>query len=165
MTGHLVLSTLHTNDAATTLPRFRDMKVEPFLIASTVNVIIAQRLVRRICQRCIVSFDASPEHLEGIPEDVVDRLHEAAGKKAGLRLFKGKGCDRCNRTGYLGRLGIFELLEVNDAIRELIMKGANAGEIMKKAVEGGMTTMFEDGVQKIAAGQTTIDEVLRVTGG
>jgi type IV pilus assembly protein PilB len=166
MTGHLVLSTLHTNDAATTLPRFRDMRIEPFLIASTVNVIIAQRLVRRICGRCIVSYDADPKLLlQTIPEDIVAKLQGMVGKKGTPRLFKGKGCDRCNHTGYLGRLGIFEVLEVDDTVRELIMRGANANEIAKKAVENGMTTMFQDGMQKALGGLTTIEEVIRVTGG
>ncbi|MEY4744377.1 MAG: hypothetical protein RL272_322, partial [Candidatus Parcubacteria bacterium] len=167
MTGHLVLSTLHTNDAATTLPRFRDMKIEPFLIASTVNVIIAQRLARRICARCIVSYDANHGELvaQGIPEDVIAKLQASSAKKDVLRLYHGKGCDRCNHTGYLGRVGVYELLEVDDAIRELIMKGADANTIAKKAVENGMTTMFEDGLEKVNAGLTTIDEVVRVTGG
>lgn len=166
MTGHLVLSTLHTNDAATTLPRFRDMHVEPFLIASTVNVIIAQRLVRRICSRCIISYDAEAKDLQGtIPDDVIAKLHLVTSKKVPTRLFKGKGCDRCEQTGYLGRLGIFEVLEVDDSIRELIMQNANAGDISKKAVANGMTTMFQDGMQKVLAGLTTIDEIVRVTGG
>ena len=168
MTGHLVLSTLHTNDAATTLPRFRDMKIEPFLISSTINCIIAQRLARRICARCIVSYDANHAELlgQGVPEDVVKRIIPA-GKKGGPmpRLYKGKGCDRCNHTGYLGRVGVFEVLEVDDAIRDLIMKNANANAIAKQAVANGMTTMFEDGLAKVATGITTIEEVIRVTGG
>jgi len=168
MTGHLVLSTLHTNDAATTLPRFRDMKIEPFLIASTVNCIIAQRLARRICPRCIVSYDADQAELkrEQVPDDIIARI--APPTKKGMqapRLYKGKGCDRCNHTGYLGRVGLFEILEVDDAIRDLIMKGANANAITKQAIVAGMTTMFEDGLRKVKEGMTTVDEVIRVTGG
>ncbi len=167
MTGHLVLSTLHTNDAATTLPRFRDMKIEPFLIASTVNAIIAQRLVRRICGRCIVSYEATHDELvaQGVPEDVIAKLVAAQKKGGALHLYHGKGCDRCNHTGYLGRVGVFELLEVDDGIRDLIMKGANANAIAKQAIANGMTTMFVDGIEKVAAGLTTIDEVVRVAGG
>jgi type IV pilus assembly protein PilB len=166
MTGHLVLSTLHTNDAATTLPRLRDMDIEPFLIASSVNVIIAQRLVRRICPRCIMSFDTAADELrQNVPDAVVEKLLKARKKAETLRLYKGKGCDRCSHTGYQGRIGIFEVLEVNDPVRELIMKNANANEIAKQAIASGMTTMFEDGVRKVLGGLTTIEEVIRVTGG
>ena len=165
MTGHLVLSTLHTNDAATTLPRFRDMKIEPFLIASTINVIVGQRLVRKICQRCIMSYDVRVDELLAmLSEDIVTKM---MGKKKNikLRLYKGKGCDRCGHSGYIGRIGIFEVLEVDDTIRALIMRDADAGAIMRQAIENGMTTMFEDGVQKSLVGITTLDEVIRVTGG
>jgi type II secretory ATPase GspE/PulE/Tfp pilus assembly ATPase PilB-like protein len=144
------------------------MKIEPFLIASTVNCIIAQRLARRICPRCIVSYDADRAELkrEAVPEDVIERIVPPRAKGAAPpRLYKGKGCDRCNHTGYLGRLGLFEVLEVDDAVRDLIMKGANANAITKQAIANGMTTMFEDGVQKVKEGLTTIDEVIRVTGG
>ncbi len=167
MTGHLVLSTLHTNDAATTLPRFIDMKIEPFLIASTVNVIIAQRLVRKICSRCITSYDmARAELFEKLPADIANKFFpENARRRTDMvKLYRGKGCDRCNHTGYLGRVGIFELLEMEDNIRDLIMKNANAKEIQKQAVANGMTTMLEDGVRKALEGVTTIDEVLRVAG-
>ncbi len=168
MTGHLVLSTLHTNDAATTLPRFIDMKIEPFLIASTVNVIIAQRLVRKICSRCITSYDVPRAELfDKLPAEVANKFFavpEGARKSDQVRLYRGKGCDRCNHTGYQGRVGIFELLEMEDNIRDLIMKNANAKEIQKQAVLNGMSTMLEDGVRKALEGITTIDEVLRVAG-
>ncbi len=169
MTGHLVLSTLHTNDAATTLPRFRDMKIEPFLIASTVKCVIAQRLARKLCQRCIVSYDATVDDLrKDLPEDVVEKFVGKAKKGKGaatVLLYKGKGCDNCNHTGYRGRIGVYEILEVSDAIRDLIMKNADAGAIAKLAIAEGMTTMFEDGVQKVLTGLTTMEEVIRVTGG
>jgi type IV pilus assembly protein PilB len=160
MTGHLVLSTLHTNDAATTLPRLLDMDVEPFLIASSINVIIAQRLVRRICPSCIRSTEID-----------LARLRKALGpalfakyfeKKKTSRVFAGKGCNACHASGYIGRTGIFETLRVTPRIRELIMARANAGEIQAAAMEEGMTTMIEDGVRKMLQGVTTMDEVLRV---
>lgn len=164
MTGHLVLSTLHTNDAATTLPRFRDMKVEPFLIASTINVIVAQRLVRKICQRCIVSTELSKEELlKLVPEDVAVKFMGKVKRGGKASLFRGKGCDACGHTGYKGRVGIFELLEVDDAVRDLIMKDSDAGRIAKQAVASGMITMFEDGIEKVMIGLTTIDEIIRVT--
>lgn len=164
-TGHLVLSTLHTNDAATTLPRFLDMKVEPFLISSTVNVIIGQRLVRRICPRCIVSLDAKPDSLGAdVPPEAVTKLFAGTKKKASIKIYKGKGCEKCNLTGYKGRIGIYEVLEIEDNIRDLVMKGSNARVIMDAAVKNGMSTMFDDGMRKVLAGQTTVEEVLRVTG-
>ncbi len=166
MTGHLVLSTLHTNDAATTLPRFRDMEIEPFLIASTINVIIAQRLVRKVCERCIMSHDAVKEELATEYGDAVaDAVFARAKKKTAVKLYRGKGCDTCGHSGYRGRLGIYELLEMNDKIRELIMTNANARIIMQEAVKGGMTTMFEDGIDKALSGITTVEEVIRATGG
>jgi len=164
MTGHLVLSTLHTNDAATTLPRFRDMKIEPFLIASTVNVIIAQRLVRKICSRCIISYDLSRAELSGMfPEAAVDKFF-ARRKTDSVRVYKGKGCEKCGQTGYIGRVGIFELLEVTDNIRDLIMADANAKVIRQRAIDNGMATMLDDGIRKVLTGVTTAEEVLRVAG-
>jgi type IV pilus assembly protein PilB len=162
MTGHLVLSTLHTNDAATTLPRFRDMKIEPFLIASTVNVIISQRLARRICGRCIVSYDVSREELESrfSPEAAAKFFRRKDEKK--VRLYRGTGCDRCGHTGYQGRIGVFEVLEVSDDIRDLIMADADAKSIKQAAVRNGMTTMFEDSIEKALSGITTVEEILRV---
>ena len=165
MTGHLVLSTLHTNDAATTLPRFRDMKVEPFLIASTVNVIVAQRLVRRICGRCITSQDLTKaELLARFPKEVIDRLFRGRKKSQTIRVYHGKGCDRCGDTGYQGRIGIYEVLEMEENIRDLIMADANAKTIRAAAVKNGMTTMLEDGLRKAIEGITTIDEAIRVAG-
>ena len=165
MTGHLVLSTLHTNDAATTLPRFRDMKIEPFLIASSVNLIVAQRLVRKICQRCIMSYEVPIEEVEArLPAAAVKKFFTKKKGKA-VSLYRGKGCPGCGHTGYIGRIGIFECLEMEDNIRDLIMRGAPSNEVAAQAVKNGMQTMFEDGVSKAVAGLTTIDEVLRVAGG
>ena len=167
MTGHLVLSTLHTNDAATSLPRLLDMKIEPFLIASSVNLIVAQRLARKICNRCVLSQPVVPEELkELLPERLIEKYFapkSKSKKKRQIRIYKGKGCDICNHTGYHGRIGIFELLQMEDNIRDLIMKNANAKMITAQAIENGMVTMLEDGLQKALAGVTTVEEVLRVT--
>lgn len=166
MTGHLVLSTLHTNDAATTLPRLADMDIEPFLISSSVNTIVAQRLVRKICQSCIQSIDVRAENGKIVTKNgtlSVDKkiLEKYFGKEKKLRVYEGKGCAVCKHTGYVGRTGIFEVLEVTPEIRELIMSKANSDVITKKAIDEGMTTMFEDGIRKLAKGVTTIEEVIR----
>ncbi len=163
MTGHLVLSTLHTNDAATALPRLLDMKIEPFLVASTVNIIIAQRLVRRICMKCIVSYTLSSKEVEELKKEIDVSKFLSLKDMAELRFYKGKGCDSCNQSGYTGRLGIFEVLEVEDNIRELISARTNADQIRKVAIGNGMTTMFEDGLNKAIAGKTTLEEIFRVT--
>ncbi len=158
MTGHLLLSTLHTNDAATTLPRLLEMEIEPFLVASTVNLIIAQRLVRKICSKCITSYTAEKEGLKRqIPPEIYGKYF---GKTKIARFYKGKGCPACRGTGYAGRIGIFEVLLMQNDIRELIMKKANAEDIENLAVKNGMTTMFEDGIRKVIGGKTTLDEVL-----
>ncbi|SRR5258708_1380518 len=160
MTGHLVFSTLHTNDAATTLPRLMDMHIEPFLVASTVNVIIGQRLVRRICEQCRVSTQISNQQLrESVPAWVVDKH---SGKK-NLRAYIGKGCSVCHFSGYVGRIGIFEVMEVSQAIQELITAKTRADVINQKAIDEGMTTMLEDGLDKVEKGLTTLEEVVRVT--
>lgn len=157
LTGHLVLSTLHTNDAATTLPRLLDMKIESYLIASTVNAAIGQRLVRRICQHCKTSRKitlAEAKSLSGIiPEAIFEKQEE---------FFFGQGCEKCGKTGYLGRVGIHEVLVPDDAIRETILKKVTAGDIKKAAAAGGMATMIEDGFTKAQQGITTIEEILRM---
>lgn len=161
MTGHLVLSTLHTNDAATALPRLIDMGVEPFLVASTVNVILGQRLVRRVCDKCKVSYPMQlATMMKEFPADLV-RKH--FGESGEVTLFHGKGCTVCNGSGYAGRVGLFEVLTVSDAIKELIVAKADASVVARKAVEEGMTTMMEDGIKKVQQGVTTLEEVLRVT--
>ena len=161
LTGHLVLSTLHTNDAATAIPRLSDMKVEPFLVASTVNIIIAQRLVRKICDMCKTTVTMSEEELKKhLPEESIKRHF---GDEATLTLYKGKGCKICHNTGYNGRLGVFEVLEVSKDIRQLISGHSDSDEINKKALEEGMTTMLDDGLTKVKKGLTSIEEVVRVT--
>ncbi|MFA5134901.1 MAG: ATPase, T2SS/T4P/T4SS family [Patescibacteria group bacterium] len=164
MTGHLVLSTLHTNDAPTTLPRLIDMKIEPFLIASTVNVAIAQRLVRKVHQGCMESYLPSEDELRRI-RDVIggERFAQLGMDKRGFRLYRGRGCKLCSNTGYEGRIAIFEVLEMTEAIRRLIMKQANSDEIRTAALHEGMTTMLDDGLHKAIRGVTTIEEVFRVS--
>jgi type IV pilus assembly protein PilB len=157
MTGHLVLSTLHTNDAPTTMPRLLDLGVEPFLIASTINIAIGQRLVRTICSDCKVKkvfTDAEMSALtEAFPPELIGDNRT---------FYKGEGCARCNHSGYKGRVGIHEVLEVDEKMRELIMRRANADEVRKAAIAAGMVTMTKDGFEKAVAGQTTIEEILRV---
>jgi len=165
LTGHLVLSTLHTNDAATTLPRLLDMGIEPFLVASTVNVAIAQRLVRKICKSCRASYSLSDdekkilEHEPHVKEIVQKQGYKDISK---ARLYKGAGCKVCGGTGYSGRLGIFEVLEMSDKIKELILKHASSDEITKAARAEGMITMMENGMEKVFNGVTTLEEVVRV---
>lgn len=157
MTGHLVLSTLHTNDAATTLPRLLDLGVEPFLIASTLNIAIAQRLVRMICQDCKVKKVLTDAEIEGLKDSIPERL-----LKDNRVFYKGEGCARCSKTGFKSRVGIHEVLEMNEEIRELVMKRANSDEIRKACIASGMVPMIEDGFQKAVEGKTTLSEVLRV---
>jgi type IV pilus assembly protein PilB len=156
LTGHLVLSTLHTNDAATTFPRLIDMGIPPFLVASTVNVAMGQRLVRMICQDCKTKVALTPEEVKSVREI----LPELSEKNAVF--YKGKGCDACNNTGYKGRIGIREVLAVNEDIRQLIMNRANAAQIKEEAVKNGMTTMIKDGLEKALKGITSIEEILRI---
>lgn len=155
LTGHLVLSTLHTNDASTAIPRLTDMDVEPFLLASTVNTIIAQRLVRKICEACKVSYTTTA--------DKIAKDYNITLDKKTVTLYQGKGCPVCKGTGYANRIGIFEILEVTKEIRDLITTKATADTIRAKAIEQGMTTMIKDGIDKALLGITTLDEVLRVT--
>ena len=176
MTGHLVLSTLHANDAATTLPRLLDMGIEPFLVASTVNAVIAQRLVRKICDRCRVSVSPTDEMKKLINrEPELKALFKQRGyaTAAKLTFYRGEGCEVCSHTGYQGRIGIFEVLEMTESIKSLVVTRAASGEIVKAArtpLTAGartnqkpMTTMLEDGLDKVLSGLTTLDEVLRVT--
>ena len=162
LTGHLVLSTLHTNDAATALPRLIDMQVEPFLVASTVNIIIGQRLVRKICESCKVETSIKrSEVLKNIPEEII--LKHFFNQKEDLNVFQGKGCKMCHHTGYAGRIGIFEVIGVSEKIRRLITEKSNSDVISRQAISEGMTTMLDDGLDKVAKGLTTAEEVIRVT--
>ncbi len=155
LTGHLVLSTLHTNDAAGTIPRFLDMGAEGFLVASTVNLVIAQRLVRKICTSCIETYKLS--------DDMVNYLKKFVDtKELNQNFYRGKGCEECGHKGYKGRIGIYEALEVNEKIRQLTIKRVSAEEIHAAALENGMVPLFNDGINKASGGVTTIEEVLRV---
>jgi type IV pilus assembly protein PilB len=155
LTGHMVLSTLHTNDAPSTISRLMNMGIEPFLVATSVNLIQAQRLIRRICKDCKKEH---PTPVEALVE--IGFTPEEAGK---VKTYKGKGCATCNETGYKGRIGLYEVMEITDEIRELILIGASSLELRKKAIEDGMVTLRGSGLQKIRNGVTTIEEVLRET--
>lgn len=163
LTGHLVLSSLHTNDAPAAIPRLIDMEVEPFLLSSTVNLVVAQRLVRRICLSCIESYETTPE----VEKLVGAQLALMSGDKETSveipkTMYRGKGCNICSDSGFSGQIAVFELFRVTDKIREMILKSASSSELRAAAIAGGMTTIFEDGLDKVKRGVTTIEEVLRV---
>jgi type IV pilus assembly protein PilB len=155
LTGHLVLSTLHTNDAPSTINRLMNMGIEPFLVATSVNLICAQRLVRRICKECGEQITMPTQALV----DVGYSVEEAPQ----IKLHKGRGCANCNNTGYRGRVGLYEVMEISEDIRELILSGASAMELRRKAIEEGMITLRESGLTKIKLGVTTVEEVVRET--
>ncbi len=167
LTGHLLLSTLHTNDAATAFPRLTDMGIEPFLLASSVNIVIAQRLVRKICQSCRVSYPITREEIATLSQDtVIAQEVEKAWRRKTLEkavLYKGKGCDTCQHAGFSGRTGIFEIMEISDGLRPLITEKAASGAIDGQARKEGMTSLAYDGLIKVAEGITTLNEVLRAT--
>jgi len=192
LTGHLVLSTLHTNSAPAAIPRLLDMGVEPYLLASTMRVVVAQRLPRRICKHCIEAYPAEPELIDDILKefsdvkdfDIVSYINRVIAAKKGrgengasvmkpattgpggkpqFSLYKGKGCDRCGGSGYSGRVGIFEVLDVTEKISRMIMDQATSNELEKEAKSNGMLTMVEDGYLKSLEGITTIEEVMRVS--
>jgi type IV pilus assembly protein PilB len=155
LTGHLVLSTLHTNDAPSTVSRLVNMGIEPFLVGTAVNLIQAQRLIRRVCKNCKTEDDVPSKTLIDIgfpPEEASE-----------VKVVKGKGCGACNGTGYKGRIGLYEVMEITEGIRDLVMVGATAVEIKRKALEEGMLTLRMSGLEKLKAGVTTIEEVLRET--
>ena len=155
LTGHLVFSTLHTNDAPSTITRLRDMGIAPFMITATVESILAQRLVRRICSECRTEFEPSDELLMEL------QLPIAQARQ--YRFYYGKGCARCNNSGYKGRCGLYELMNVTDDIRDLIAANASSDELRNMARTQGMTTLREAGLKQIFDGVTTIDEVVRET--
>ncbi|MEK7574327.1 MAG: GspE/PulE family protein [Patescibacteria group bacterium] len=163
LTGHLVLTSLHTNDAATAIPRLVDMKVPPFLVAAVLNLVAAQRLVRNIHRDCVESYAPEKEILEVIRKELAEIGLESKDIHLPKIFYRGKGCQACNFTGYFGRSVIFELLEVNSEVRKLIVSSEFSLDALKKlANQQGMITMFEDGLRKIERGITTIEEVLRV---
>ncbi len=157
LTGHLLLSTLHTNDAATTLPRLLDMGIDAYLVASTINIAIGQRLVRKICEGCrqeVVATEAVAETLAEVP------LKKPV--KKGDVFYRGQGCEACNQSGYAGRLCISEVMAADNDLRDAILRKASSAELRAIAIKNGMTTMLEDGFAKARAGQTTVEEILRV---
>jgi type IV pilus assembly protein PilB len=149
------LSTLHTNDAPSTINRLMNMGIEPFLVASSLNLVCAQRLVRRVCVNCQVEDEVPPQAMEQVGFSREDAQS--------VKPRKGTGCDKCNKTGYKGRVGLYEVMEITDELRELILVGASALEIRRKAIEEGMITLRGSGLRKIKDGVTTIEEVLRET--
>lgn len=173
LTGHLVLSTIHTNDAVTVLPRLTEMGVPAFLIASTTNLVMAQRLVRKICENCIESYSLSRQAIAELGKQInVGYLLETLVKQGAvlpnqkveeLLFYRGRGCKQCNNEGYKGRIGIYEVLELNDRVARVILENGTADDLRKVAVTDGMLTMIQDGFLKAKAGVTTIEEVLRVT--
>jgi type IV pilus assembly protein PilB len=165
LTGHLLLSSLHTNDAPSAIPRLLDMGTMPFLLSSTLNLVIAQRLVRKICSSCVASYKLTAFQKEAVTRQL-SIFGASTKKKAQLipkEAYHGKGCKVCEGTGFSGQIGIFEIMAINDNIRALITDSIPANLIRKAAMTGGMTSMFEDGLEKVGRGLTTIDEILRVT--
>lgn len=167
LTGHIVLSTLHTNDAFGAVPRLIDMKIEPFLLASSINVVVAQRLVRKICPFCQKEITVPKnleeevlKYIENIPKESIPK---DAPITRPLRFFKGAGCARCENTGYKGRLAIAEVLDINDALKNIIVEGGDTEKIKEEFLKQGMTSMKQDGIIKALQGFTTIEEVLNVT--
>jgi len=177
MTGHLVLSTLHTNSAAGTVPRLLDMGAEPFLIASTVNVVMAQRLVRKLCPDCRQNFTLDDELLKSLGKEIdLDHVLSVAAENnfigksiaaekdwSKINFFRAVGCERCSQEGYKGRVGIYEVMEISEDIAKMVSARSDSNEIEKKACEEGMMKMLEDGVVKALQGTTSIEEILRVT--
>ncbi|TSC51866.1 MAG: hypothetical protein LiPW41_813 [Parcubacteria group bacterium LiPW_41] len=159
LTGHLVLSSLHTNDATSAIPRLIDMHAAPFLLSSTINVVVAQRLVRKICTSCVESYKVSKE----VQTMMSEQIKSIKGKKAKVptSLYRGKGCGVCAGSGFAGQIGVFEIFPISDAIRPLIIKNAPSSEIRNVAIKEGMVTMFEDGLKKAQQGITSIEEVFR----
>jgi len=155
LTGHLVLSTVHTNDAASAVVRLVHMGIEPFLVATACRLIVAQRLVRKVCQNCSENAEYHPEALREVGLDPNE--HE------GTRFLKGKGCEECNGTGYKGRIGLYEVMSINQRLRELILENASSSRIKEQAVKDGMVTLREDGLLKLIEGTTTLEEVLKET--
>jgi len=157
LTGHLVLSTLHTNDAASTITRMIDMGIEAFNVASAVNLVVAQRLVRRICKECKTSHTYTDEQLASLGTELE--------KLRAIPFMKGTGCDVCSGTGYKGRAGLYEVMAMSPELRRMILRGASVSEMQEQAVAEGMLTLRMDGMKKIERGITTLEEVVKETAG
>ena len=161
LTGHMVLSTLHTNDAPSTVTRLVNMGIEPFLVTASLNLVVAQRLARRVCSECAAPIEITPEELVelGMTKEEVKE-----GFESETFIFqKGTGCKRCNDTGYKGRVALYEVLELGDEIRELVLQGASTVELKEEAIRSGMATIRRAGLNKLVEGVTTIEEVVRVS--
>jgi type IV pilus assembly protein PilB len=158
LTGHLLLSTFHANNAATAIPRFIDMGVEPFLVGSTLELVIAQRLVRRVCDSCKASYSLTKADLNKFPKEVASLFGP------GTTLYKGKGCESCSHTGFKGRIGVFEFLNTSPELQDLIAKSPSTKDVMTLVKSQGFYSMFDDGIEKVKTGITTIEEILRVIG-
>jgi type IV pilus assembly protein PilB len=156
LTGHLVLSTLHTNDAPSTVNRLLNMGIEPFLVASSVNCILAQRLARRVCEEC------KDKDVETVKQALLDAgcTEEEASKAV---VYKGRGCRNCSDTGYKGRVALYEVMELTEPLKEFVLNGASAMELKREAIRGGMTTLRRSALNKLLEGTTTLSEVLRVS--
>lgn len=159
LTGHLLLSTFHANDAATAIPRLLDMHVAPFLLASTIEVIVAQRLVRRICEQCKVSYETTPSEIAKVSPGA-EKYFAGTAKK--VTFYKGKGCQSCNNTGFKGRVAVFEIIKSDAGLRELILSSPSAAQVWQYATAHGAKPMFEDGIEKVKQGVTTLEELARV---
>src|SRR5262249_33844197 len=157
LTGHLVLSTLHTNDAPSTITRMIDMGIEPFNVSSAVNLIVAQRLVRRICGGCKKEHTYTADELKALGTNSADW--------EGITFYKGEGCEQCSGSGYKGRAGLYEVMALSAELRRMILKGASTAELQDQAVADGMLTLRMDGILKIKKGVTTLEEVVKETAG
>jgi len=155
LTGHMVLSTLHTNDAPSTIARLINMGIEPFLVSSAVRLVVAQRLIRRLCKNC--------KKPANVPVQTLIDVGFAPDEAKQVKIFEPNGCEKCSSTGYKGRVGLFEVMEIDEELREQVMVGASTAELRQKAKEKGMLTLRLSGIEKIKAGDTSIDEVLRET--
>jgi type IV pilus assembly protein PilB len=155
LTGHLVLSTLHTNDAPSTISRLMNMGIEPYLVATSVHLICAQRLVRRLCKEC--------RDVVSMPSQALQDIGFSPTEAGTVTIYKGRGCQVCNNTGYKGRVGLYEVMEITDSLREMILTGASAIELKNRSMEEGMITLRGSGLRKLKAGQTTVEEVVRET--
>lgn len=165
LTGHIVISTLHTNDSGGAFPRLIDMGVEPFLLTSSIHTVVAQRLARRVCQECKEEYKPDPGTLKEV-KDIIDSMPPEGKKlaqKEGIHFYKGKGCDKCNGTGYKGRLTVTEVLDVNEAVQQLVLHRESNTRITEQSIKDGMMTMQMDGIMKVLRGFTSIEEVWRVS--
>jgi len=162
LTGHLVFSTLHTNSASGTLPRLLDMGAEPFLLASTMELVLAQRLIRILCPDCRKEHVATEEELLKMREMLGNLADQYAPEGKELKIYQSKGCSKCNDTGFVGRMGVFEVLVVTEKVGRLVLERETADAIEKVSVESGMLKMLQDGILKVIDGTTTLEEILRV---